>query len=65
MTATPADFFVRRTGRLFFDINWVRTYKDAVIDFMSERFQWDEQTKNKHTENLNKLLHDAVVPLEQ
>ncbi len=65
MTATPADFFVRRTGRLFFDINWVRTYKDAVIDFMSERFQWDEQAKNKHTENLNKLLHDAVVPLEQ
>ncbi|KMN96763.1 MULTISPECIES: glycerol-3-phosphate dehydrogenase [Bacillus] len=65
MTATPADFFVRRTGRLFFDINWVRTYKDAVIDFMSERFQWGEQAKNKHTENLNKLLHDAVVPLEQ
>lgn len=32
---------------------------------MSERFQWDEQAKNKHTENLNKLLHDAVVPLEQ
>lgn len=30
------DFFVCRMGCLFFDINWVRIYKDVVIDFMSE-----------------------------
>lgn len=65
MAATPADFFVRRTGRLYFDIQWVEAYKTAVIDYMSDRFQWDEETKAKHTEQLNKLLHDAVVPLEQ
>ena len=65
MAATPADFFVRRTGRLFFDIKWVKTYKTAVIDYMSDRFQWDDETKAKHTEWLNTLLHDAVVPLEQ
>lgn len=65
MAATPADFFVRRTGRLFFDIKWVQTYKTAVIDYMSDRFQWNDATKEKHTEWLNTLLHDAVVPLEQ
>ncbi|ANF35825.1 glycerol-3-phosphate dehydrogenase/oxidase [Bacillus velezensis] len=65
MAATPADFFVRRTGRLFFDIKWVQTYKTAVIDYMSDRFQWNDETKEKHTEWLNMLLHDAVVPLEQ
>ncbi|KXZ23957.1 glycerol-3-phosphate dehydrogenase [Bacillus nakamurai] len=65
MAATPADFFVRRTGRLYFDIKWVEAYKTAVIDYMSDRFQWDEETKQKHTEHLNTLLHDAVVPLEQ
>ncbi|WP_265606193.1 glycerol-3-phosphate dehydrogenase [Bacillus velezensis] len=65
MAATPADFFVRRTGRLFFDIKWVQTYKTAVIDYMSDRFQWNDETKEKHTEWLNILLHDAVVPLEQ
>ncbi|AXY37080.1 glycerol-3-phosphate dehydrogenase [Bacillus velezensis] len=65
MAATPADFFVRRTGRLFFDIKWVQTYKTAVIDYMSDRFQWNDETKEKHTEWLNTLLHDAVVPLEQ
>ncbi|QVL40383.1 glycerol-3-phosphate dehydrogenase [Bacillus velezensis] len=65
MAATPADFFVRRTGRLFFDIKWVQTYKTAMIDYMSDRFQWNDETKEKHTEWLNTLLHDAVVPLEQ
>ncbi|MEL4010712.1 glycerol-3-phosphate dehydrogenase [Bacillus velezensis] len=65
MAATPADFLVRRTGRLFFDIKWVQTYKTAVIDYMSDRFQWNDETKEKHTEWLNTLLHDAVVPLEQ
>ena len=45
MAATPADFFVRRTGRLFFDIKWVQTYKTAVIDYMSDRFQWNDETK--------------------
>ncbi|SLB88668.1 glycerol-3-phosphate dehydrogenase [Mycobacteroides abscessus subsp. massiliense] len=65
MAATPADFFVRRTGRLFFDIKWVQTYKTAVIDYMSDLFQWNDETKEKHTEWLNTLLHDAVVPLEQ
>ncbi|KJR69597.1 glycerol-3-phosphate dehydrogenase [Bacillus velezensis] len=65
MAATPADFFVRRTGRLFFDIKWVQTYKTVVIDYMSDRFQWNDETKEKHTEWLNTLLHDAVVPLEQ
>ncbi|XBP67619.1 glycerol-3-phosphate dehydrogenase [Bacillus velezensis] len=65
MAATPADFFVRRTGRLFFDIKWVQTYKTAVIDYMSDRFQWNDETKEKHTEWLNTLPHDAVVPLEQ
>lgn len=48
MAATPADFFVRRTGRLFFDIKWVQTYKTAVIDYMSDRFQWNDETKEKH-----------------
>ena len=65
LAATPADFFGRRTCRLFFDIKWVQTYKTAVIDYMSDRFQWNDETKEKHTEWLNTLLHDAVVPLEQ
>lgn len=64
MAAVPADFFVRRTGALFFDINWVRTYKEGLTDYMSDKLNWDEDTKEKHLKTLDELLHDAVVPLE-
>lgn len=64
MAAVPADFFVRRTGALFFDINWVRTYKDSLTDYMSEKLNWDGETKARHVQVLEGLLHDAVVPLE-
>jgi len=64
MAAVPADFFVRRTGALFFDINWVRTYKESLTDYMSEKLNWDGETKARHVKALEGLLHDAVVPLE-
>ncbi|MEC1440648.1 glycerol-3-phosphate dehydrogenase [Bacillus sonorensis] len=64
MAAVPADFFVRRTGSLFFDINWARTYKEGLTDYMSEKLNWDAETKEKHVKTLDQLLHDAVVPLE-
>ncbi|MFS4415811.1 glycerol-3-phosphate dehydrogenase/oxidase [Maribacter sp. 2307ULW6-5] len=31
MIHNPADFFIRRTGRLYFDIDSVRTYLDPVL----------------------------------
>lgn len=31
MVHTPMDFFIRRTGRLYFDIETVRTYLDPVV----------------------------------
>ncbi|NPC91995.1 glycerol-3-phosphate dehydrogenase/oxidase [Bacillus sp. WMMC1349] len=65
MTVVPADFFVRRTGALFFDIQWVRTYKDELTEYMADKLNWGDDTKVKHLKALNQLLHDAVVPLEK
>ncbi|MUV37087.1 Glycerol-3-phosphate dehydrogenase [Lentibacillus sp. JNUCC-1] len=31
----PVDFFVRRTSALFFDIDWVKQHKQAVINYMA------------------------------
>ncbi len=36
MTVTPSDFFIRRTGALFFQIDEVKRWKQAVIAWMSE-----------------------------
>src|SRR5699024_5835071 len=29
----PVDFFIRRTGALLFDINWVKEHKESVINY--------------------------------
>lgn len=59
MTVTPADFFVRRTGDLFFRIDEVRQYKAAVIQYMAERMDWLEEQATWYTQELDQLLLEA------
>ena len=64
MTATPSDFFVRRTGAVYFDINWARTYQEPVTDYMADKLKWSPEQKQQYFETLQTHLHDAVVPDE-
>jgi glycerol-3-phosphate dehydrogenase len=64
MTVKPVDFFIRRTGGLFFNIAWVRQSKDAVIAYMADMFQWTEEQTRSFTDDLDLQLHYAVTPLE-
>jgi glycerol-3-phosphate dehydrogenase len=41
MVQTPLDFFTRRTGRLYFDIDSVRTHMDTVVEELREIMQAD------------------------
>jgi glycerol-3-phosphate dehydrogenase len=59
MTVTPADFFVRRTGDLFFRIDEVRRYKAAVIQYMAECMDWLEEQVTWYTQELDQLLLEA------
>lgn len=52
MAYTPADFFIRRTGALLFDIETVLTYKQPVIDQLAEHFNWSAEEKAAHTAEL-------------
>lgn len=47
MVYTPSDFFIRRTGLLYFDIHAVKRYKQQVIQVMQQRFHYTEAQK-KH-----------------
>ncbi|MFC4401844.1 glycerol-3-phosphate dehydrogenase/oxidase [Gracilibacillus xinjiangensis] len=58
----PVDFFIRRTGALFFNIGWVRKEKDAVIEEMQKIFNWTEDKKQAYTDELEQLLYEAVHP---
>ncbi len=60
MTCTPTDFFMRRTGRLFFDKPSVDVYKNYVIQEFAIKFNWDENTTLQHEEELNEKIKLTV-----
>ncbi|MDR6723030.1 glycerol-3-phosphate dehydrogenase [Paenibacillus amylolyticus] len=59
MTVTPADFFVRRTGDLFFRINEVREWRATVTRYMSERLLWTDEQTEAYRQELDRLLLEA------
>lgn len=59
--AKPVDFFIRRTGALFFDIATVEAHKDAVIDEMQRILGWKEEEKLRYTEELEAEITNAKV----
>lgn len=65
MTVTPMDFFIRRSGALFFHIDWVRQWKEAVIDYMAQRLHWSDDMKMKHTQALEQQIKEATTPVEK
>lgn len=59
MAVTPLDFFVRRTGYLYFHIDRVLKYKDLVVNEMADRLNWDTEQKERLTQDLDHQI-DAV-----
>ncbi|AQL56268.1 glycerol-3-phosphate dehydrogenase/oxidase [Abyssicoccus albus] len=59
MINKPVDFFIRRTGTLFFDIEYVERYKRKVIDAMKHLLNWDNVKTEIYTEELNKAIQEA------
>ncbi|WP_440120063.1 glycerol-3-phosphate dehydrogenase/oxidase [Paenibacillus sp. QZ-Y1] len=59
MAMTPSDFFVRRTGDLFFRIDEVRRCKAAVSSYMAERLNWSEERAERYAQELDRLLLEA------
>lgn len=64
MTVTPADFFIRRSGALFFHIDWVKQWKEAVIQYMAQRLQWTEEQRKTHADYLNEYIQEAAIAKE-
>jgi glycerol-3-phosphate dehydrogenase len=62
MAVTPVDFFIRRTGALYFNIQWVQQWKQVVIDTMAEYLEWTGEEKANYKNELEIQLNDAVNP---
>ncbi|MDQ6596769.1 glycerol-3-phosphate dehydrogenase/oxidase [Bacillus salipaludis] len=65
MAATPIDFFNRRTGAILFNIQLVQKWKNQVLAYMADQFGWNEQEKQKYTNELEEALIHAVIPIDE
>lgn len=60
MAFTPADFFVRRTGDLYFHIADVVRYKESVLAFMASELNYSEEQKTQYRNELNEEIQRAT-----
>lgn len=59
MVVFPMDFFQRRTGRYYFDIESVKeTYKAILIDFQ-KYFSWNEKQLAEQTQKIEEHIYVA------
>ena len=59
MIVNTLDFVVRRTGRLFFDIDSIRKYSDRIINTLAKELQWTSTKIEAEKESLKTALWEA------
>ncbi|MCM3610870.1 glycerol-3-phosphate dehydrogenase/oxidase [Planococcus sp. MERTA32b] len=60
MAMTPADFFIRRTGDLYFHIADVMKYKEKVLDYMGKHLNYSEEQKARYRQELLEEIDKAT-----
>jgi glycerol-3-phosphate dehydrogenase len=61
MVCSLADFFVRRTGMIYFFIDRVHRYRDIVAERMALEFSWPATRLKQEHDALDQLLRDAAL----
>jgi glycerol-3-phosphate dehydrogenase len=64
LCAKPVDFFIRRTGAIYFSIAWVHEVKSAVLHCMADYLGWQQEQKLAYAKELEERLREAVEPAE-
>ena len=59
MAQTPADFFVRRSSRLLFDIDSVYNHKEAVVKLMKKYLSYSTAQEEQYRLELDQILFEA------
>ncbi|MCT8139368.1 glycerol-3-phosphate dehydrogenase/oxidase [Anaerobacillus sp. CMMVII] len=65
MVSTPVDFFNRRTGAIFFNIQWVRRWKEPVLNYMKKRFNWNYTEYQTHKWKVEQQIEHATVAVDE
>lgn len=61
MCMTLSDFFVRRTGRLYFDIDSVWHHRNHVLQIFKKQYEWSMERIEIENKNLEKDLQKATA----
>lgn len=56
--STPSDYFVRRTGAVWFNTEWVLQWKKAVTAWMRSRLNWTETQSKQYEQELDQYLSE-------
>lgn len=59
--ATPCDFFARRTGRIYFDVESVKKHMQRVANEIQNTFAWNSETLADINDELEDMLEDATI----
>lgn len=62
MAVTPADFLIRRTGMLFFNIGGLRQWKELVMDIMAIKLEWSEDIRSRYKLELDTEIEATTNP---
>ncbi|MBR9855393.1 MAG: glycerol-3-phosphate dehydrogenase, partial [Algicola sp.] len=58
MALNPLDFFIRRTGRLYFDIDSVRKYKASVFEEFQMAYNYSKEEMEVFSKELDSQLKE-------
>ena len=56
MVLNPMDFFIRRTGRLYFDIDSIRQYMSPILEDFKKAYGYDDEKISSFRESLEAEL---------
>lgn len=59
MCLTPSDFLIRRTGSLYFDIDTVRKWGDAVVKEMQNILGWTDELTERFAKDMRSAMEEA------
>ncbi|MBB4827044.1 glycerol-3-phosphate dehydrogenase [Sporosarcina luteola] len=60
LVMTPVDFFMRRTGTVFFDMEWVHKWKEDITIYMAECMGWNVEDRINYKKALEESIRESV-----
>lgn len=63
MATTLVDFFVRRTGMLYFNPELIKDHIEVVLEIFRLAFEWDEARIQKELDELTKVIETAKIKI--